>query len=626
MTANNIWQWFQENEASTGGVTDKIQNYLTAAGYTGATNEALYRWLGARGYEGSLADRIYQFEYFNTFRYIDISAKLVLEKFGTDAHVWIPGIGYFNGLEAGNYIDSAGTQAGLVDNPVGLVMDAEGSLGAELVTNGGFDSATGWTAGAGWTISGGVASATGPTGDGLRTSQAAYTTGKVYLVSFDKTGTQNISVYLRASGPFTTSLSGRVFMYITAGASATRGVEFYFLGTGGTIDNVSVREVTGAITATQGTTANKPILRRGAVNLLLRSEEFSNASWGKSAINVASGATAPNASITAFTASEDTTTGTHDLTQSLTISAGQIQTYSIYVKASGRNLVRIMLTWNSVVDQVHADFDLENGTVGSAVTTGAGVSAETPKITAVGNGWYRCVISGSCPTGTTLICYARGMQSAGVVSYTGSGASAYQIWGAQLELGSTASEYIPTTTAAASSSSGDYYWQFDGSNDSLALSSVPFQMADDHCVVAGANAVAGAAATIFSIGNTASNNDVIAMDYTSNFFRVWWRDTALTLESLDSPTTRNQQILVGSMRKTGNTKIGRINGSQYGTGSIVMGSTTLNTAAIGVFSRITLSRYMTGSIYPVIAIKGTVSDADLLVLERWVGSLSGVSI
>lgn len=69
LPVNNIWQWIQQTETSPGGVTDKIQKYLTGLGYTGATNEALYTWLGALGYTGTLAERISAFERVNTARY-----------------------------------------------------------------------------------------------------------------------------------------------------------------------------------------------------------------------------------------------------------------------------------------------------------------------------------------------------------------------------------------------------------------------------------------------------------------------------------------------------------------------------------------------------------------------------
>ena len=52
-----------------------------------------------------------------------------------------------------------------------------------------------------------------------------------------------------------------------------------------------------------------------------------------------------------------------------------------------------------------------------------------------------------------------------------------------------------------------------------------------------------------------------------------------------------------------------------------MGVSTVTSGLIGFGG----GSYWNGSIYPVIAIKGTVTDSDLLTLERFVGQLSGVT-
>jgi len=58
----------------------------------------------------------------------------ILRKYGTNAHVYLPGVGTISGITAGNYLDSAGTTTASVDNPVGLSLDAlqAMTLGAEL--------------------------------------------------------------------------------------------------------------------------------------------------------------------------------------------------------------------------------------------------------------------------------------------------------------------------------------------------------------------------------------------------------------------------------------------------------------------------------------------------------------
>lgn len=60
----------------------------------------------------------------------------VLRKYGSNAHLWLPGVGYINGQQLGNYLDSAGTTLATVDNPVGLVKDliTAGAINASQAT------------------------------------------------------------------------------------------------------------------------------------------------------------------------------------------------------------------------------------------------------------------------------------------------------------------------------------------------------------------------------------------------------------------------------------------------------------------------------------------------------------
>jgi hypothetical protein len=61
---------------------------------------------------------------------LNLRALNILRKYGSDAHAYIPGVGAISGLTAGNYLDSAGTQPGEVDQPVGLVLGATGGIHA----------------------------------------------------------------------------------------------------------------------------------------------------------------------------------------------------------------------------------------------------------------------------------------------------------------------------------------------------------------------------------------------------------------------------------------------------------------------------------------------------------------
>jgi len=52
---------------------------------------------------------------------------------GADAHLYLPGIGYLNGVDAGNYADATATLAS-VDGPVGRVVDPFGGITANNTT------------------------------------------------------------------------------------------------------------------------------------------------------------------------------------------------------------------------------------------------------------------------------------------------------------------------------------------------------------------------------------------------------------------------------------------------------------------------------------------------------------
>lgn len=182
-------------------------------------------------------------------------------------------------------------------------------------------------------------------------------------------------------------------------------------------------------------------------NLLVRSQEFGNASWTKyQATVVENAATAPDGTMTAGKLVENTANDSHQSSQAPILAENTSYTLSVYAKAAERNILRLAPTTRAgVTGQTY--FNLSSGTVG---TIGTGHAAS---INPVGNGWYRCAITFNSGSGassnTTRIAMAAVDGSSG---YTGDGVSGLLIWGAQLEAASFASPYIPTTTATATRS------------------------------------------------------------------------------------------------------------------------------------------------------------------------------
>ena len=163
-------------------------------------------------------------------------------------------------------------------------------------------------------------------------------------------------------------------------------------------------------------------------NLLEYSEDFSNAVWNKyqSAIT-ANAISAPNGTTTADKL-EYTTTGTAVLFATSSALQNQVYTLSCYGKKGTTNIIQIGFTLSGG-DKI-ANFNLNTGVI---TTTSSGVNAS---IESVGNGWYRCIMSLTTDINTPNIF---------INSTSGTTGEYIYIWGAQLNIGSTAKPYFPTT-------------------------------------------------------------------------------------------------------------------------------------------------------------------------------------
>jgi len=118
--------------------------------------------------------------------------------------------------------------------------------GTDLVTNGNFASATGWTAQSGWAISGGKANGTTTT-NAIYQGIAAITASTKYRLIYTISGLTagSVRVSLRAAATTTQTTNGTFTEIVTSGTSAD--TNFYIDAIAsftGSIDNVSLVEVT----------------------------------------------------------------------------------------------------------------------------------------------------------------------------------------------------------------------------------------------------------------------------------------------------------------------------------------------------------------------------------------------
>lgn len=404
-----------------------------------------------------------------------------------------PGWMYDNSDMSTLFQDSAGTTpVTAVGQPVGLQLDKKQGLvlGPELVTNGDFSAgSTGWTVPAGWVIAGGAAVATAASGS-LRGGGVSPVLGRGYRVEFNVVNYTSGTLFITVGGNFAGQVTltgsgmspGRKSIFVISGSDAARGVEFYGGAVTATIDNISVKEIAGTH-RTQSTAASRPTFARlpvtGRRNLLTYTEQFDNTAWSKGA-NVTISSTSEIAPDGTPTAEKFSTSGASDLAasriiQTPTTPSGSL-VFSVWLRSSTSQTVRMKL-YSS------------NGSV-SAATLDVSVTSNWTRFQIAATGLTANVAGSIGPTGTAAL--------AGI-----------EVWGAQLELGSTATNYqkvvslYDITEAGVQTAYGLYY---DGVDDFMVTPTIT-PGTDKVQVFAGVRKLSDAATQIVLEFSTGSSND-----------------------------------------------------------------------------------------------------------------------
>jgi hypothetical protein len=159
-------------------------------------------------------------------------------------------------------------------------------------------------------------------------------------------------------------------------------------------------------------------------NLLIRSQEFENGSWVTSGGTITANTTvAPDGSTTADTLTFSATSAS--IYQSFNCVAGQTYNFSFYVKLG----TYVSKYWIAFFNQTASSF------IASDI-----VASPTPTT----SDWTRVTYSFTIPSGCTVARVYPFRVSDGTVTI----GQTFFLWGAQVELASTAGTYIPTTTTA----------------------------------------------------------------------------------------------------------------------------------------------------------------------------------
>lgn len=207
-----------------------------------------------------------------------------------------------------------------------------------------------------------------------------------------------------------------------------------------------------------------------AANKLVRSREFDNASWVKTALSVTANVASiidPWGTQLADKLVENNAAGGHNMNQAYTTTNYVNHVGYVLAKAGERTKLKLELS-NFSTAACSAFFDLVAGTV-SGVSSGTGdFTGASARIVDLGRGWFWCEIEALKTSGdndcvmTINLCDASGN-----ASYTGDGVSGLYLAHAQLDEGVIGRMPIVTTTAAVARAADQPTFKGKGVNDFL---------------------------------------------------------------------------------------------------------------------------------------------------------------
>ena len=392
--------------------------------------------------------------------------------------------------------DSAGTTpVTAVEQFVGLQLDKSKGLvlGPDIIVNGDYSAGT-----ANWTAFGTnlptlsaannqlTVSLAGPSGSAGAYQAITTVIGKWYIVRAPQINLTGVSPRLRVG----TTIDGSENANVIVSNNSNSGAIFLatstttYISLRATLNTAGVNVIWGPVSTRElpgnhryaPASGNRPIWSK-RVNLLTKTEQFDDAVWvkGRSSVAATNTIVAPDGTLTAEKLVDDTQSGTHRAFQTVIGAAIANYSFSVYVKAAERTNVGVAITSHNETARHRVLFDLLGNGSGQT-TTGSGTFA----IQNVGDGWYRCSITGAIISGDAGVAgFIYVLDASGNFSYTGTGTNGIFIWGADLRPANQATGTMPLYQRVNTSSDYDTngfpgYLKADGVDDFLQTNSIDF--------------------------------------------------------------------------------------------------------------------------------------------------------
>jgi hypothetical protein len=182
-------------------------------------------------------------------------------------------------------------------------------------------------------------------------------------------------------------------------------------------------------------------------NLLTYSEQFDNGAWSVTQGSVGANVTiAPNETTTADYLKGNGTNTFHYVNRNLTVLASTRYTFSVYCKKADYDFIQI---GDQGTSGAYVYVNLNNGQISTFGSNNQSLYNVVATTQFVGAGWYRIICSlttGSSQTTLTPIIIL--LDNTANSSFAGSTSAGTYIWGAHVNLGSTADRYIQTVASA----------------------------------------------------------------------------------------------------------------------------------------------------------------------------------
>ena len=183
-----------------------------------------------------------------------------------------------------------------------------------------------------------------------------------------------------------------------------------------------------------GTRVNKDnLIEDVPYNLLEYSQDFTQWTNSNSTDSVST-TLSPDGSAFSTNFAENTSNAQHKLSRTVSFDGNSTYTFSVFVKSNGRDIY--LDVGNNTRFGGRASFNLTTGVASTVMGT--------PSIKNLGNGWFRCMVTGaSTSAGSTTLELLTFNGSTN--SYEGDGSSGVFVWGAQVVKGNQPKNYLKTT-------------------------------------------------------------------------------------------------------------------------------------------------------------------------------------